>query len=107
MTNSSNSALWKRPVTKLGWWSVALAAAYVLMMFINSSVFMRLPAEVAWRQTILPFYGIFMLLCGLASGVVGLVAVYRKHERSWLVLLSLVIGASVLIFLLGEFLIPH
>jgi len=91
----------------LGWWAVGLAAAYILMMFLNSSVFMRLPVEVAWRQTILPFYGIFMILCGLASGVVGLVAVLRKHERSWLVWLSLFIGISVLFFVLGEFLIPH
>jgi hypothetical protein len=34
------------------------------------------------RQSLLHFHGNFMLLCGLASGIVGLIAVKRKHERS-------------------------
>jgi hypothetical protein len=34
---------------------------------------------------VMPFYGIFMLLCGLSAGIIGLIAVLRQHERSWLV----------------------
>jgi hypothetical protein len=68
---------------------------------------MRLSGDAAWRHTLLPFYGIFMMLCGLAAGVVGLIALLRNHDRSWLVWLSILTGAFVVFFLLGEFLVPH
>lgn len=42
-------------------------------------------SDAPWRHITLPFYGIFMLLCGLGAGVVGLMAMIRNHERSWLV----------------------
>jgi hypothetical protein len=48
-----------------------------------------------------------MRLCGLAAGIIGLIAVIRKHERSWLVWLTILPTVLTLIFLLGEFLVPH
>jgi peptidoglycan/LPS O-acetylase OafA/YrhL len=96
-----------RPGTRLGWWSVWLAAAFVVMFLINSFVFMPTSSDAPWRQTFLPFYGIAMLLCGLAAGIVGLIAVVRQHERSWLVWLTLLPGLMVLFLVLGEFLVPH
>ena len=107
MTNDSSSSFKKPPSTRLGWWAVGLAVAFSVMSFINSAVFMRLSEDVPWRQTLLPFYGIFMLLCGLAAGVVGLIAIIRKHERSWLVWLSILPGTFALLLVLGEFLLPH
>jgi hypothetical protein len=56
---------------------------------------------------ILPFYGIFMMLCGLAAGITGLVAIIRRHEHSWLVWLTLLPGSFVILFVAGEFLFPH
>jgi hypothetical protein len=96
-----------RPSTKLGWWSAWLLAAFVVMSVINTTVFMPSIVVIPWRQTILPFYGIGMLACGLAAGIVGLIAIIRRHERSWLVWLPLVGGLWVVLFLLGEFLVPH
>ncbi len=97
-----------RPHTRLGWWAVWLMAAFVVMFLINAFVFMSMPSfsDGAWRQVVLPFYGIFMLLCGLAAGVVGLIAITRQHERSWLVWLTILPLAWVLFMLLGEFLVP-
>ena len=109
MTTRSSS-FWRRPGTRLGWWAVRLAAAFVAMFIINSVVFMpasQYPSNDWWMQTLLPFYGIFMLLCGLSAGVVGLIAVIRKHERSCLVWLTILPLAFVLFLLLGEFLVPH
>lgn len=80
-------------------------AAFVVLLLINSFVFMPTSSDVSWRQAVLPFYGILMRLCGLVSGIFGLVAVTRQHERSWLVL-TLLPGAWVLFMLLGEFLVP-
>jgi hypothetical protein len=106
-----NVPWWRRilklPDTRLGWWSFGLAIVYLILMIINSAVFMRLTEDVPWRTTLLPFYGILILLCGFVAGVVGLTAVTRQHERSWLVWLSILIGLNTLIFVLGEFLIPH
>lgn len=107
MTTHSSSGFLQRPATRLGWWAVGLMVAYFVLSIVNSAVFMRLQGNAPWQQTVLPFYGIFMLLCGLAAGVVGLVAILRKHERSWLVWLTILPGAFVLFFLLGEFLVPH
>jgi hypothetical protein len=109
MTTLSSSYLWRRPSTRLGWWSVSLAAVFVVMYIINTVVFMPTAQDPIplWRQTLLPFYGIFMMLCGLASGVVGLMAGIGKRERSWLVWLTILPGAFVLLFVLGEFLVPH
>jgi len=108
---SPDQPLWqrilRRPSTRLGWWSVALAATFVILFIINSTVFMPSTVEVPWRQVVLPFYGIAMLLCGLATGMVGLIAVIWRQERSWLVWLTILPGLMVLFFVLGEFLVPH
>ena len=56
------------------------------MFLINSAVFMPTSQSASnawWRQTLLPFYGILMLLCGLGAGVAGVIAVIRKRERSY------------------------
>jgi hypothetical protein len=106
MTNLSSPSLWKRPATRLGWWAVWLGAAFAMMFIINSTVFMRLTGNAPWQHALLPFYGILMILCGLAPGVVALIAVIGNHERSWLVWLTLLPGAFMIFLLLGEFLGP-
>jgi hypothetical protein len=107
---------WQRimgsPSTRLGWWSVGLGATFVVLFIINAIVFVPVAAgmnamEAPWRQVVLPFYGIAMLLVGQAAGIVGLIAVIRQHERSWLVWLTLLPGLFILFLLLGEFLVPH
>lgn len=103
---SGRQRFFGRPVTRLGWWSVGLGVTFLLLWNITSTVFMPASVVVPWRHLILPFYGIFMLLCGLAAGVLGLVAVLRR-ERSWLVWLTLLPGLFVLFFILGELLVPH
>lgn len=79
----------------------------MVLFLINSFVFIPSSSDATWRHVILPFYGIFMLLCGLGAGVVGLVAVIRQHERSWLTWLMIVPGLFVLFLLVGELLFPH
>jgi hypothetical protein len=96
----------ERPHTKLGWWAAWLGIVFVVLFLINSFVFMPSSSDAPWRHVILPFYGIFMLLCGLGSGITGLIAVIRG-ERSWAVCLTLMPGVWVLFMLIGEFLFPH
>ena|SRR3990172_1032750 len=95
------------PSSRLGRWSATLLAIFVLLFMINSFVFMPARDEAPWRQSLLPFYGIAMLLWGLAAGVLALIALIRRHERSWLVWLALLPGVLVLFLVFGEFLVPH
>ena len=88
-----------RPATRLGWWAVWLMLAYVVLYIITMAV-------IALRLSLPPVYGIFMLLCGLGAGIVGLVAIVKQHERSWLVWVALLPGIFVIFLLLGEFLVP-
>ncbi len=89
------------PSTKLGWWSVALAATFAALFIITAAAFMLSTVELPW------FYGIAMLPPGLAAGIVGLIAVIRRHERSWLVWLTMLPGLTMVAFVLDEFLVPH
>jgi len=110
MTEQTSSSFLQRPATRLGWWAVALTAVFVVMFIIDAIVFMTTSQEFSdgwWMQNILLFYGIFMLLCGLGGGIVGLIALIRKRERSWLVWLTILSGTFVLFIVLGEILLPH
>jgi purine-cytosine permease-like protein len=89
-----NTPQWRRflslPKTRLGWWSVGLAATFVVLLIFGYNV--------------LSLYGIVLLFSGLCSGVLGLFAVLRGHERSVLVWLAMLPGLFALAFLIGEFL---
>ncbi len=106
MVTHSGSIIWTRPATRPGRWAVGLMAAFVVMFLINGAVFMQLSTSSWWQQNIMPFYGVLMVLCGMASGIVGLIAVIRKHERSWLVWLTILPLVFMLFLVLGEFLGP-
>jgi len=94
----------------MGKLAVGLAAVNLLMSFISPALIMlrsqNIP-EGGWQQTLLSLYGIFMLIFGLVASIVGLVALTRKHERSWLVWLTLWPGVSAILLILGEFIFPH
>ena len=94
------------PSTRLGWWAVGLAAMFVTLFITNSAVLMPFPEVIPWRQVRIS-YGLFMILVGFVSGIVGMVAVIRRHERSWLVWCTILPILFVVVFLLGEFLFPH
>ena len=44
---------------------------------------------------------------GLAAGIVALIAILRKNERSWAVWLSLFPGVFMLTLIVGEFIGGH
>ena len=94
-----------RPATRLGRWSVALAAAFAAYSSSTprcSCACRRHPGQ----PIVGPFYGIAMLLCGLAAGVTAAIAVVRQGERSWLVWLPLLPALFVLFLVVGEFVGP-
>ena len=107
--HAPHTPMWRKvlslPKTRLGWWAVGLSATFVVVFIINQALFMS--GAVRWEGMILPLlYAIAPLGCGLAGGVVGLIAVIRQHERSWLVWLTMLPLLFVLFLVIGEFLIP-
>lgn len=86
--------LWRRvvslPKTSLGWFSVAPTAVSVwVLICVGLGVFELTPIPL-----------LDLVLFGLAGGVVGLIAVLRSHERSWLVWVAMVLGLGPAIIFL-------
>jgi hypothetical protein len=107
MGMKKGSAFLRRPVSKLGWWAVALAIAYLVMNIINTVVMMRQPELSSWLRSLTIAFGILMILSGLASGIVATIAILRKRDRSWMVWLALAPGLAMLFLLFGELIFPH
>ena len=59
------------------------------------------------RLSLPPAFAVLMLLCGLGAGLLGLTAIIRNRERSWMVCLTLLPGAGVIFMLVGEVLFSH
>ena len=95
------------PSTLLGWWSAGLGVLFTLLWVFNLAVIVPISDTSPVRSTFLIFYGIFMLLCGLAAGILGLIAIIRRAERSCFVWLTILPLLLVLFFLLGELLGQH
>ena len=104
------------PKTTLGKWSLGLAAAMPVLFFIGMSFTTLLYKSVPAGDTILKDIAVrpglaLTMLAGMVSGisafVSGLIAIIRQKERALLVYVATLIGALLIIFLLGEFLSPH
>lgn len=100
---TASSHFFGMPSTRAGWWSMRLAVVFVVMFVANVLIFSFADEEL-WRQTALPFYAPLMLLCGLAGGIVGIIAVTRWREHSSLVWLSILLGLFVLLIVVNELL---
>ena len=104
------------PKTTFGKWSFGLAAAMPVLFFIGMSFTTLLYKSVPASGTILNDIAVrpalaLTMLAGMVSGisafVIGLTAIIRQKERALLVYGATLIGALLIIFLLGEFLSPH
>lgn len=92
MITRSGSTFFQRPGTRLGWCSVGLALVFVMMftiILLAPTFFSELPKWIYYSYTI------FFSFCGLTAGVVGLIAVIRKHDLSWIIWLAILSGAVV------------
>jgi hypothetical protein len=85
-------ALHLRPTTKLGRWSLVLAAGFFFFNFL-------------WR--VLPGGASLAFVCGIAGGVAGLVAILRRGERGLAVYATFFPLLAVVGFVLAELLIGH
>ena len=82
------------PGTRLGWWAVGLSILFVVLF-------------VAVTNDFVQFSGFLTITLGVVAGILTLVAVIWKGERSWLTWLMLIPGLFAILFALGEILVPH
>ena len=104
------------PQTTAGQWSVGLVVAMPILFLIGFSFTDSLYSSTTAGETILadiaarPALVLTMLagmLAGISSFVTGLLAIVRQRERTILAYLSTIIGASLIVFLIAEFLFSH
>lgn len=104
------------PNTTLGKWSVRLIVAMPILFFIGSLFTNSLYKLVPAGRTILadiaarPALALTMLagmVAGISAFIVGLLTIIRQKEKAILVYVSTVIGAFLILFLIGEIIFPH
>jgi hypothetical protein len=91
-TNHGN--FMRMPQTRLGWWAVGLSALFTVL-FISS------------LTGLLVFSGMLTIILGIASGILGLIAIIKNHERSWLIWLMLLPGLFAIGLSIAEMLFPY
>jgi hypothetical protein len=104
------------PKTQSGKWSLGLIAAMPVLFFIGMSFTNLLYESVPAGNSILediarrPALALTMLagnVSGISAFITGLIAIIRQKERALLVFVATVIGALLILFLIGEILFPH
>ena len=101
--------MWRRilglPSTRMGWWSIGLAIAFVGLLVLWWLYVSR------WRPTPRPtFFSDPVSAClllgaaaaGISGAIAGVLAFVAKRERSFLILLSVLLGACVLYWTIGS-----
>ena len=90
----SPSSFFESPHTVLGWLSVGLTVLFTALFVSVTNDFLK-------------FSGLLTITFGVIAGVLSLITLIWKHERSWLVWLMLLPGMFAILFALGEILVPH
>ncbi len=91
---TTSSRFFELPHGRLGWWAVGLGIS-VAARFI------------AVTNDLLHFPGRLTMALGVIAGILTLLALIWKGERSWLLWLMLLPGIFAILFSLGEILFPH
>jgi hypothetical protein len=106
MEHTASSTTRWLPHSRAGRWSVALAAvsvACILVLVLVVYVFGIVEAADSytddWAQAA---WGLVIWTTALASLVVGVVAITRQHERSFLVMTSVLLGLLPVVLLISE-----
>lgn len=102
------------PKTKAGKLSAGLGSLFFLL-YACSAILAGLSQrqngeEITMNPVAQPYLivgAIVAIACGLAAFVAGLISVIKYKERSVLTNIAVILGLFVVLFLLGEFLLPH
>jgi len=88
------------PKSRLGTWSVGLST-FTLSVFIFFYIFAEL-LNVITSEILITIFGASAVIASLIAFFIGIVAVAKNKERSFLVYLSILMGLVVLVFIFGD-----
>ena len=94
MATGQNRKFLGLPQTRLGQWGVGLSALFVLTFVLKLTLRFPFPS--------IPIIGL-----GVVAGILILVAIIWKRERSWLAWLMFLPGLFAILLSAGELLFPH
>ena len=98
--------------TTLGKWSIGLILAMPILFAMGMSFTNSLYKSVPAGNTILadiisrPALAIIMLTgfaAGISAFITGIMAIFKQKERAILVYLSSLVGAALILYIIGEF----
>lgn len=104
------------PRFALGKWSIGLIVVTPILFIIAGSFTTSLYASIPAGETILadisarPALALTMLagmVTGISAFITGMLAIIRQKENAVLVYVSTLIGALLLLFLIGEIIFPE
>jgi len=102
-------SLWRRivglPSTRLGRWSVSFAIAFLVLfpLWMLYAMYLRPIARPTFFSD--PLHAILLLsaaAAAIAGGIAGVFAFAMRRERSFTVILSILLGAFVIYWTIGE-----
>ena len=93
----------------MGKWSTGLIVAFFLFFALFAALVAsgQRGGETFFGNLALTIPAFLAGVSAISAMVVGIISIVRSRERSVFVFLATVIGLLVLIFLLGEILVPH
>ena len=94
------------PQSRVGWWAVALAgvtvASIALLVLVVYALGVVEPADSYTDDWLQAVWGLFIWVTALACVVAGVVAITRRQERSWMVLMATLLGLLPVALLISE-----
>ena len=96
------------PSTRAGQWAAGLAGGVVVLFPLLGVLAGANASDWGWGARLaLILAGLAGVATALSAGIVSIVAVVRRGERSIVLLAPILLGAFWAMFVLGEFLSPH
>jgi len=97
------------PKTILGKWSVRLIIVFFLLFETHRLLVIsgQRGGATFFSNPLLAIPGLLMVISGIAAFFAGMTTIIKNKERAVLVFIATVIGFFILIFCLGEIILPH
>lgn len=100
------ATLFSLPSSRLGKWSASLLGVSLLLVVLNVAVVQPATERRVELETIQTIYNILVGLCVVAAGGSGLFALVAKRERSWIVLLAVLLLGAVIVLMVQDLATP-
>ena len=87
------------PRTRLGWWSIGLAITFLVLfpLWLFYALYLRpIPRPTFFSDPLHAFLLLSAAAAAIVGAIVGVLAIVAKRERSFTILLSVLLGAFVL-----------